>query len=70
MSDFIRMVSDFFDMVGKVINHTFESLNALVNALTNIYTGLVESIGFFPSFLGGIMLSCFALILMLRLVGR
>lgn len=70
MTDFIKMVSDFFDTLIKIINHLLDSVTALINALINIYTGLVESIGFFPSFLGGIMLSCFALIVLLRVIGR
>ena len=70
MSDFIQMCSDFFDALLRVINHTLETTSAFFTAIGNIYTGLVESIGFFPSFLGGMMLSCAALLILLRVMGR
>lgn len=70
MGDFIRMCSEWFDTVLRVITSFLESIAALVIALTNIYTGLTESIGFFPSFLGGIMIGSVCLIILLRIVGR
>lgn len=70
MGDFIRMVSDWFDTILKIITSILESVAAFVVALVNIFTGLTESIVFFPSFIGGLMLSCLGLIILLRVVGR
>lgn len=70
MMDFIKAASDFFDAIIEFVSHTLEQIAALMTALSHISTGLTESITFFPSFLGGIMLSSFCLIVLLRILGR
>lgn len=70
MADFIRVASDFFDAVVNVITHTFESISAFFTAIFNIYSGISESVFFFPTFLSGILLSSFAILILLRIIGR
>lgn len=70
MADLIKMISDWFEVIINFITHSLESLAALVIALGNISTGLAESITFFPSFLAGIMLTCVAALILLRVIGR
>lgn len=70
MLDLIKMISEWFDATVRVATSFFESISAFFIALSNIYVGIVESIGFFPSFLGGIMLSSFAILVLLRVIGR
>ena len=70
MFEFFQMVSDWFDTILKIITSFLESIGAFVTALTHISIGLSESVVYFPTFIGSIMLACFALLVLLRIVGR
>lgn len=70
MADFIRSVSDFFDIILEMITTTVEGIVTLVSALGNIYIGISSSSFIFPSYLFGILLVCAASLVLLRVLGR
>lgn len=70
MADLIQMISDFFDAVVNFITSLVDGLSIVWTACGNVFTGLVESIGVFPSAIGGIILVSASLLIVLRIVGR
>lgn len=70
MSDLIQLLSDGLDVIIFFIKNIAENANALLNALVTIYTGLTTSSVMFPSFLAGLIMACFSILLLLRIMGR
>lgn len=70
MADFIKYLTDFFDTAYTLIVDIFTSLGNFYVALSQINGSLGSVLAIFPSFLGAIAFSSFAIIVLLRIVGR
>lgn len=70
MSDFIQILSDGFDVIIYFLLSIEENLRGLLTALGTIYTGLSTASVMFPSFLGGLLITCFSVLMLLRVMGR
>lgn len=70
MGDFIEYITNFFETCYTIIVDVFSALGSFFVAINQLNASVGTAVAVFPSFLGGIALSSFAVLVLLRIVGR